>query len=93
VLKVTRHRENGYSEFFEFQNLEGGNKPFEVLAIKDLDTPLWNIHDFFAKHLKELVLGEPPNEFNPRLVLVRFGQIQSRIRLIVSYKKKKYDSA
>jgi hypothetical protein len=42
--------------------------------------------------MRDLVMGESVNEFNPRLVLVRYGQIKTSTRLVISYQKKKYDS-
>jgi len=74
VLKITRPRDSNKAEFFEFKNLdEDTAKVFDVLAIKELDTPLWNVPEFFSRHMKDLVVGQPVNEFNPKLVLLRFG--------------------
>jgi len=45
---------------------------FDVLAFNEIDSQLWDIPDFFRKHLRDLLLGQAINELNPKLVLLRF---------------------
>ena len=92
ILKVMRQRETNVYEFFEFQSLSAQPDSFDVLAIRDLDTELWNVPDFFRKHLRDLLLGQPVNELNPRLVVLRLGQTPQEVKFVISYSKKQHDS-
>lgn len=86
-----RQREESNYEFFEFQSL---TEPvsFDVMAMREIDTELWNVPDFFKKHLRDLILGQPVNELNPKLVVMRLGQTTNEVKFIISYNKQSYGS-
>jgi hypothetical protein len=68
-------------------------KQFDILAVKDLQLPQWNIPDIFQRFQKELLMGAPVNEINPRLVFIRLNQLVSGpLNFMISYKKQAYDS-
>lgn len=69
------------------------DKYFDLLAISDVQMPLWNVPDIFIKFQKDLLMGAPVNEQSPHLVLLRLNQIVSGpVNFIISYKKKTYAS-
>jgi hypothetical protein len=64
------------------------------MALSEIDSQLWDIPDFFRKHLRDLLLGDPVNEADPKLVLMRMPQLTgtSPLQVVISYCKKRYDS-
>ncbi len=91
VLKVMRNRQNNFFEFFEFESLPSA-QGFDVLSLSQIDMPLWNVPDFFRKHLRDLILGGPVNEANPHMVIVRLAEAQGPLQFMISYNKRKYAS-
>jgi len=50
ILKVMRKRKDDSYEMFEFMDLNPNkDKYFDVLAISDIQMPLWNVPDIFVK--------------------------------------------
>jgi hypothetical protein len=41
------------------------------MALRDVDSELWNVPEFFQRHALDLILGSPVNEFNPKLIIMR----------------------
>ena len=55
---------------------------------------LWNVDDFFKKHLKDLLLSGPASEKDPHLIIMRLRNnkpTKNPIRFMISYNKQKYD--
>jgi len=60
--------------------------PFDIFALKEVPVPLWNVPDLFIKFQKELLMGQPVNELNPRLVFLRLGHLTaSSLKFMISY--------
>lgn len=58
ALKVMREKEPNVFESFEFQTLSPDSlSGFDVMALRDIDKPLWDVYGFFKAHAKDLILG------------------------------------
>ena len=94
VLKVIRNKAKNIAEFIEFKHADDQDL-FDVIAINDMDTSaLWNVDDFFKKHLKDLLLSGPASEKNPHMIIMRLRNnkpTKKPIRFMISYNKQKYD--
>ena len=65
-----REKPDNHFEIFEFETLTD-SLGFDVLAMRDIDSELWNVPEFFRNHGRDLLLGQPVNELNPRLTVMR----------------------
>jgi hypothetical protein len=68
-------------------------KNIDVFGVNFGDFPIWNVHEFFDKYKKELLLSEGAVEDNANFIVARLGELKEmESKFMISYKKKSYEN-
>ncbi len=90
VLKVIRERKGGFYELFEYSLVSEPSSGFDLIALNDIGTELWDVPEFFRRHARDLLLGQPVSEKDPSLICMRLPQpVKKEVKFLISYSKRK----